>query len=251
MSEKTLIAWTDKTFNAVWGCTKVSPGCAHCYADTLAERYGHDIWGKNKPRRTFGLKHWQEPLKWNRQAQEEGTRYRVFCGSMFDWAEDHPTTVAEIKKLWPLIRDTEYLDWQLLSKREDRIALTLPPDWGDGYFNVWLGVSIENNDYVHRADVLRAIPATVRFISYEPALGPLEKLDLTGIDWLIFGGESGPGFRQMNIQWARDIKARCEAQGTAFFYKQSAAYRTEMGIQLDGQIVRNYPQRRIELPQLF
>lgn len=250
MGIKTIIAWTHHTFNVAWGCTKISPGCKNCYADSLSERYGHDVWGPRNLRRTFGAAHWAEPLKWNREAEATRERRRVFCSSMCDIAEDHPTIIAEVKKLWPLIRRTPWLDWQLLTKRTDRYEKILPDDWGDGYPNVWLGTSIENNDYVFRADILRQLPATVRFISYEPALGPLDKIDLAGIDWLIMGGESGPGFRPMDKQWARDIKARCEAAGTAFFYKQSAAYRTEMGVELDGQIVRNYPSPRLALPVL-
>jgi hypothetical protein len=102
---------------------------------------------------------------------------------MCDNFEGHPTIDAERAKLWPLIRATPWLDWQLLTKRADRIADNLPPDWGKGWPNVWLGVSIENNDYVGRADHLRKIPAAVRFVSYEPALGPLDRLNLKGIDW--------------------------------------------------------------------
>jgi|SRR5579884_959333 len=247
MADKTIIAWTDRTFNAVWGCVKVSPGCKNCYADTLASRYGHDVWGKNKPRREFGDKHWAEPLKWDAEARALGKRLRVFCGSMFDWAEDHPTVGAVRPRLWELIRATRCLDWQLLTKRPQRIGSILPDDWGDGYPNVWLGTSIENNDYVGRADELRKLPATVRFISYEPALGPLSNLDLSGIDWLIYGGESGPHFRPHDPQWARDIEARCRLSGTAFFYKQSAAFRTEMGTTLDGRTVREYPVPRLPL----
>lgn len=107
------------------------------------------------------------------------------------------------------------------------------------------GVSIENNDYVCRADHLRQIPATVRFISYEPALGPVPDLNLNGIDWLIFGGESGPGFRRADLQWARDIEVACRSAGTAFFFKQSSAPRTEMGTQLDGRSIKEYPAPRI------
>lgn len=252
MAEKTLIAWTHHTWNLAWGCTKISPGCKNCYADTLSGRYGFDVWGPQAPRRTFGAKHWAEPFKWNRQAKAAGERHRVFCSSMCDNFEDHPTITAERAKLWPLIRQTPWLDWQLLTKRAERIKDNLPSDWDQGYPNVWLGVSIENNDYVSRADHLHTIPAVVRFVSYEPALGPLDKLNLEGIDWLIYGGESGPGHRPENKQWARDIMARCEVAGTAFFHKQSAGPRTEMGIELDGQIVRNYPEpRRVELPVLF
>jgi protein gp37 len=242
MADKTLIAWTTRTMNMWWGCTKVSPGCKNCYADTLASRYGHDVWGANKPRRTFGQKHWDEPLKWNREAAAKGERERVFCGSMMDWAEDHPTAIAEFKRAWPLIRATPWLDWQLLTKRPENILSRLPDDWGTGYANVWMGTSIENNDYVWRADELRKVPAVVRFVSYEPALGPLDKLDLTGIHWVIYGGESGAGYRREDKQWARDIMARCRDAGVAFFHKQSASYRTEMGIDLDGKIVREYPK---------
>ena len=241
MAEKTIIAWTDHTFNIAWGCSKISPGCTNCYADGLANRYGWDVWGPKKARRTFGDKHWAEPFKWNRQAEEEGRRHRVFCSSMCDNFEDHATIDQEREKLWPLICQTPWLDWQLLTKRADRIASCLPSDWHDGYSNVWLGVSIENNDYVWRAGCLRDIPARIRFVSYEPALGPLDELDLAGLDWIIFGGESGPGYREMDLQWARDMWQRCRESRVAFFFKQSAAFRTELGTTLDGQTVREYP----------
>ena len=246
MSAKTIIAWTDHTFNIAWGCQKVSPGCKNCYADTLSKRYGaSSVWGPGQPRRTFGAKHWADPLKWNAEANREGRQHRVFSSSMCDIFEDHPDITAERAKLWDLIERTPCLDWQLLTKRADRIATNLPPTWGDGWPNVWLGVSIENNEYVSRADDLRRIPAAVHFVSYEPALGPLDELDLTGLDWLICGGESGPKYRPMDLQWVRDIRARCEDAGVSFFFKQSAAPRTEMGIQLDGAIVRAYPTPRL------
>lgn len=130
MADKTIIAWTHRTFNLAWGCTKVSPGCKNCYADTLSGRYGHSVWGPKNPRRTFGPKHWAEPLKWNAEAQAAGTRLRVFSSSMCDYMEDHPTITQERAKLWPLIRATPHLDWQLLTKRSDRIAANLPADWG-------------------------------------------------------------------------------------------------------------------------
>lgn len=247
MAEKTKIAWTDHTFNIAWGCMKVSPGCANCYAETFStNRVGLHVWGppSTTARRTFGDKHWNEPLKWDRAAAQEGRVRRVFSSSMCDVFEDHPTIALEREKLWALVRRTPSLHWQLLTKRSDRIAANLPADWGQGYANVWLGVSIENDDYVHRAEDLRAIPAAVRFVSYEPALGPVPSLDLTGIDWLIYGGESGPGWRDHDVQWARDARALCDRSGTAFFYKQSAAPRTEMGIHLDGALVRFYPTPR-------
>ena len=243
MSDKTLIAWTDRTFNAAWGCVKVSPGCAHCYAELVA-RVKHSrekIWGPGEKRRTFGPKHWAEPVKWNRQAIKGGHSLRVFCGSMFDWLEDHPTINDLRPQLWQLIRDTPWLDWQLLTKRPERILANLPDDWGDGFENVWLGTSIENNDYAWRADELRQAPGRIRFVSYEPALGPLDQLDLTGIHWLIYGGESGSKRRPEDKQWARDIMGRCRTAGVAFFHKQSSAFYTERGVELDGVVYHEFP----------
>jgi protein gp37 len=245
MSTKTIIAWTDHTFNIAWGCVKVSPGCKNCYADTLSRRYGHDIWGSNKPRRVFGEKHWREPLAWNADAtpgvRGPGLRQLVFSSSMCDWAEDHPQIAVEREKLWPLIRATPNLEWQLLTKRADRIAQLLPPDWGNGYPNVWLGVSVENIDWAWRADCLKEIPAVVRFISYEPALGPLDDLNLAGLDWIIYGGESGAKYREHDLAWPRAMRRKCADSGTAFFFKQSAAFLTERGTQLDGETVRHFP----------
>lgn len=243
MAEKTIIAWTDHTWNLAWGCEKISPGCMNCYADNLSRRYGHDVWGKNKPRRTFGPKHWDEPVKWDRSARTEGRRKRVFCSSMTDYLLEDPTIDRERERLWDLIRRTPYLDWQLLTKRSSRIASCLPDDWSDGYPNVWLGVSVEDRKHgLPRIDDLREIPASVRFLSAEPLLEDLGVIDLTGIDWVIVGGESGARYRLMDHAWARSIRDQCAESGTAFFFKQSSAYRTEMGITLDGKIVREFPE---------
>lgn len=242
MAEVTGISWTDHTFNMIWGCVEVSPACDHCYARTLAERFGFDVWGKDKPRRTFGQKHWNEPLKWNRMAEKEGRRHRVFCGSMCDIFEKHQTVIAELKRLWPLIRQTPWLDWQLLTKRPHRIKSSLPEDWGpNGYDNVWLGTTIESDEFNHRANHLISAPAKVHFISYEPALGPLDELDLKDIEWIIFGGESGPHYRQHNVQWARSIRDRCKRRGVAFFYKQGSSLRSGEDPFLDGVEYKEFP----------
>lgn len=258
MGATTGIAWTDATFNIAHGCFKVSPGCTNCYAETFTERTsGQKIWGPpgSSARRTFGEKHWRQPIKWNREAEAEGKRKRVFSSSMCDIFEDHPTIIAELAKLWPLIRATPWIEWQLLTKRYDRIAQSLPSDWGaEGYENVWLGVSVEDQKYADlRIPHLLRVPARIHFISYEPALGPVTlKRYLTGdvsdephgarrLAWVIYGGESGPGYRKHDPQWARDVKAECDDAGVAFFFKQSSAPRTEMGIELDGKIVRYYP----------
>jgi protein gp37 len=243
--ERSLIAWTDHTFNPWMGCTKVSDGCKNCYAATLTKnRMGLHLWGPEAPRQVTSTENWKKPLKWNRIAMREGQRRRVFCASLCDIFEEHPVADETRPRVWELIRQCASLDWQILTKRPHRIAANLPADWGNGWPNVWLGTSVEDMRVAHRADDLRDIPAVVRFISYEPALGSLQDLDLRGIDWVIYGGESGPGWRHEDKEWAREMRCKCEAAGIAFFHKQSAAYRTEMGIELDGEIVRNYPTPR-------
>lgn len=243
MASNTSIAWTDRTFNPIWGCEKISAGCKFCYAEAFANRLGNDFWG-NSPRRTFGTDHWDEPRKWNRDAVVAETRERVFCGSMCDVFEDHPTWAVERPRLWSLIKGTPHLDWQLLSKRAENIAKYRPDDWGDGYPNVWLGVSIESNAYVSRADVLRQIPAVVRFVSYEPALDSLSQLDLTGIDWVIYGGESGSNRRPDDPAWAMEMATRCEAAKVAFFFKQVSDRYPGRGTMANGKVLRQFPVPR-------
>lgn len=244
MADETVIAWTDHTFNPWMGCTRVSEGCRNCYAERLTrERMGLARLWKGTRQVTIAS-NWKKPIAWNRKARSEGKRSKVFCASLCDVFEDHPTAGATRPRLWDLIRMSRELDWQLLTKRPENIARFLPPDWGEGWPHVWLGTSIESNDVVERADYLRQIPAIVRFVSYEPALGPLDRLNLEGIDWVIYGGESGPGFRGHEVAWARTMHRMCAAAGAAFFYKQSPGIRTEMGVELDGKIVREYPRIR-------
>lgn len=246
MSESTIIAWTDHTFNAWMGCAKISVGCANCYAERLTrDRMGLQLWGPQATRQVTSSANWRKPLQWNRQAATAGQRRKVFCGSLMDWSEDHPTAAATRPRLWELIRATPNLDWQLLTKRTERIKECLPRDWEHGYQNVWLGTTIEDDRYTWRARELAEIPAAVRFVSYEPALGPLPSLNLDGIDWLICGGESGPGYRIFDQQWARDVEAACRESNTAFFFKQSSGWRTEMGTELDGRIIKEYPVPRV------
>lgn len=248
MGATTGISWTNRTFNIVWGCVEVSPACDHCYAKTQAERWGFDVWGADKPRRVFPDAHWNEPLKYERFAEKANVRHLVFCSSMCDLFENHDTVVAELKKLWPLIRATPHLTWQLLTKRPARIKSSLPDDWGTGYPNVWLGTTIESNDYISRADHLRSVPAAVRFISYEPAVGPIDKLDMTGLHWIIFGGESGGKFRQHDPQWARDVRDRCAEKGIAFFYKQGSSFVSGADPTLDGVEYKAFPAGHVFSP---
>lgn len=246
MPEKTIIAWTDHTFNPWMGCVKVSAGCANCYAERLTrDRMGLGLWGINSKRQVTKSP-WRNVLSWNAAAMRAGERRRVFCASLCDVFEDHPTANETRPALWQLIRECTSLDWQLLTKRPERIAGNLPSDWGcHGWPHVWLGTSLEDMRVAERADCLRYIPAVVRFISYEPAIGPLDELNLDGIDWVIYGGESGPGYRAEDKAWARTMHRKCSEQGVAFFHKQSSAFRTERGIELDGRIVRQYPVPRM------
>ena len=198
----------------------------------------------------MSAKYWEGPLRWNQKAEASGISQRVFCGSMCDLFENNSIVNQEREKLWPLIRKTPWLDWLLLTKRASRIEDCLPGDWFEppygflsGYSNVWLGVSIESQDYAPRAQILNNIPAVVRFVSYEPALGPLS-IDMCGIDWVIYGGESGPNFRPHDIQWARDMMGQCKRRGIAFFYKQSHGPRAESGCKIDGVIVHELPTPR-------
>jgi len=180
MSADTTISWCHATFNPWWGCTKVSEGCKHCYADTLATRYGHTIWGPRARRRFFGDKHWAEPLKWNKQAMHEGQRKRVFCASMADVCEvlpaDHPdleAMAAARLRLWETIEATPMLDWLLLTKRPENIIPLFGVD--APVPNIWWGTSVENQAAADtRIPELLKVPAHVRFLSCEPLLGPVD-----------------------------------------------------------------------------
>lgn len=223
MGQSTGISWTHHTFNPWWGCTAISPGCDHCYAETFDKRVGGKHWGKDAPRRLFGDKHWNEPRKWNEAAQKAGERRRVFCASMAD-VFDADAPEGQRERLWPLIRETPWLDWLLLTKRAGRIARCLPADWGNGYANVWLGVTVDDRrNGLPRVAVLRSIPARVRFLSVEPLLEDLGAVDLSGIHWAILGGESGPGARVFLEDWARSLIRQCREQGAAPFVKQLGA----------------------------
>ena len=247
MAEQTAIAWTDHTFNPWWGCTKVSPGCDHCYAETLDRRTGGQHWGPHAARRRTSEKNWHQPLRWNQAAERAGVRRRVFCASMAD-VFDNAVPAAWRADMWDLIRATPSLDWQLLTKRPQNIEKMLPPDWGLGWSNVWLGTTVENQvEANRRVPILLDVPAAIRFLSCEPLIGPvdLRSIDLVGghdevlplgagwlgrlepgeeegsrIGWVICGGESGAGARPMHPDWARSLRDQCAAAGVPFFFKQ-------------------------------
>ena len=226
--EQTAIEWTDNTFNPWWGCTKVSPGCDNCYAAALDRRTGGNHWGPAADYRQLSAANWSKPAKWNRQAAKAGTRTRVFCASMADVFDNHAPQ-GERERLWQVIRDTPALEWQLLTKRPGNIAAMLPTDWNSGYPNVWLGTTIENADVAEqRHRQLVAVPAAVRFISFEPLIGDVSPMlpgILDGIDWTIIGGESGNGHRPINPEWVSAIIENCRDTGTAVFFKQWGGFR--------------------------
>jgi protein gp37 len=220
------IEWTDHTFNPWIGCTKVSPGCDHCYAERLMDHRMHKVsW--NGARVRTSSSYWRQPLRWDKDAAASGTRPRVFCASLADIFDGHPSiTSGWVGDLWHLIHSTPHLDWLLLTKRPQNIAHMLPesygmPAWGYGWDNVWLGTSIENQGTANLRSVeLRIIPARHRFISCEPLLGPVE-IHLDGrLHWVIAGGESGPQARPLHPDWARSLRDQCVYSGTPFFFKQ-------------------------------
>lgn len=312
MGDLTRISWTDHTFNPWTGCQKVSHECDHCYAEAWAKRVGRDLFGGRSKRKRTVKTIWERPRLWNRIASEKRKPRKVFCASLADVFEDAPGPNEWRVDVWDLIRETPWLDWQLLTKRPENIAAMLPDDWGDGWPHVWLGTSIGIRNHVDRADILRQVPAKVRFISAEPLIGPLvpspadyraelgdygqehpsgdwfwpdgdlvdednPPLDLTAIDWLIAGGESGAGHRPMELGWAEDLRQACrssicplcaglgtECPGyaagcprcgdrrteTAFFFKQISAHRNEQGEDALGEVLHEFPARwdRLEWP---
>lgn len=243
MGDTTGIAWTDATWNPWWGCLAVSDACDKCYAAVLDKRTGGNYFEPGVlPRRT-GAKNWNLPSRKNKEAIASGKRLRMFMGSMMDWA-DNRVHEAWREDAFGVIRATPALDWQLLTKRAPNIGKMLPADWGQGYENVWLGVTVENRKQgLPRIDHLRRVPAKVRFLSVEPLLEDLGPIDLTGIHWVIIGGESGPGFRPIQRAWIDGVVAQCRAQGVAVFFKQWGGGKSDAGgCLVDGAEIKEWPQ---------
>ncbi len=235
MAERSSIEWTEATWNPVTGCTKVSPGCAHCYAETFAERFrgvpGHPY------ERGFDLQlrpeRLEQPLSWKQPRM-------IFVNSMSDLFHED-IDLAYIREVFMVMRKASKHTFQILTKRSERmVEVGRRWNWPD---NVWMGVSVENQRWTRRVDDLRRVPAKVRFLSCEPLLGPLH-LDLTDIAWVIVGGESGPRARPMKPEWVRDIRQQCRDAGVAFFFKQWGAHneagervgKGRAGRQLDGRV---------------
>jgi protein gp37 len=229
------IEWTDATWNPVTGCTKISPGCKHCYAERLSNRL--QAMGQRNYRNGFEVtlqpQMLEMPLKWR-------SPRRIFVSSMSDlFHADVP--LAYIQDVFEIMRRANRHQYQILTKRAERLSeLSRQLDWQP---QIWMGVSVEDQDYTERINHLRATGAHVKFLSIEPLLGPLHHLDLSGLDWVITGGESGPGARPMDPEWVREIRDHCLRSGVRFFFKQwGGTNKKKSGRILDGRTWDELPQ---------
>jgi len=218
----------------VTGCTKISPGCAHCYAERISLR----LKAMGQPNYVNGFKvsihenALEIPLLWKK-------RQIVFVNSMSDlFHEEVP--LSFIKRVFSVMEKASWHKFQVLTKRSERLVELAPKlPWHE---NIWMGVSIENNDYIHRIDHLRTVPSSIRFLSLEPLLGPLPNLNLSGIDWIIVGGESGPNSRPMKTEWINDILNQCRKNNVPFFFKQwGGINKKKSGRLLNGKIYDEMP----------
>lgn len=234
MAQASGIEWTESTWNPVTGCTKLSPGCKHCYAERMALR----LRAMGQPNYAHGFAvtlqpHMLElPLRWKRPQT-------IFVNSMSDLF--HERVPREyIDRVFAIMRAAHWHRFQVLTKRADRLAALSPTlDWAP---NVWMGVSVESAAYSERIDYLRATAARIKFLSLEPLLGPLSRLKLAGIDWVIVGGESGPGARFVDPEWVIDLRDQCRAAGVPFFFKQwGGRQKKRAGRELEGRTWEEMP----------
>ena len=222
------IEWTDATWNPVTGCNKISPGCKHCYAERLSKRL--KATGMEKYRNGFDVtlhpNTLEVPLRWRKPRS-------IFVNSMSDlFHVDVPDDF--IAQVFGVMVRADWHRYQVLTKRPERVVtLNAQLPWSD---QIWMGASVESQDYAHRIDLLRGTDAAIKFLSLEPLLGPLPNLNLSGIDWVIVGGESGPGARPMEGDWARDIRDQCQDEGVPFHFKQwGGVFKKRHGRVLDGR----------------
>jgi protein gp37 len=222
----TPISWCHHSCNFWSGCNHVSRECDGCYIFPIIKRQGHDP----KKVRPGSIATISQAFKWNLEAKAAGKNFLVFTCSMGDFF--HPQGDKWRDNAWDVIRLTPHIYWMILTKRPERILANLPKDWGDGYPNVWLGTTVGCRESYKRADILRKIPARIRFISAEPLLESIADIDLTGIHWLAAGGMSGPRHVQdaMQLEWAAELYDRCKAEGVAYLFKQVSAFRSEQGV---------------------
>lgn len=249
MATNSPIEWTEATWNPVGGCTVLSPGCTNCYAMRLARRL--EAMGQQKyagtTRVSGGRAKWNGKIVLDRAALDIPLRWKtpkiIFVNSMSDLFHEK-IPLEFIAEVFKVMKQARHHTFQVLTKRADRlaeVATQLP--WPD---NVWMGVSVESKEYVDRIDYLRSTPAFIKFLSLEPLLAPLDSLNLTGIDWTIAGGESGPAARPMDPEWVRSIRDQCASAGVAFHFKQwGGVQKKQAGRTLDGRTWDELPSRRV------
>ena len=234
MATKSSIEWTESTWNPLTGCTHISPGCENCYADRMSKRL--KAMGQHNYRNGFKMTLHEHVLEAPLRLKKPQV---IFVNSMSDmFHKDVPLTF--IQRMFEVMRQADWHQFQILTKRSKRLLRDASKiDWPS---NVWMGVSVESSDYCFRIDHLRRTDASVKFLSLEPLLGPLETLDLTGIDWVIVGGESGPGARPMNESWVLDIRDQCLESAVPFFFKQwGGINKKRAGRTLEGQTFNEMP----------
>ena len=243
MATQSDIEWTDMTWNPVTGCTMISPGCAHCYAERMANRL--KAMGQPNYRNGFTLtlqpQTLEVPLRWKKPRT-------IFVNSMSDLFH-HDVPLAYIQQVFDVMKRAHWHTYQILTKRSERLLeLDSALEWQP---HVWMGVSVENQKYTDRIDHLRKTRAKVKFLSLEPLLGALPKLNLKRIDWVIVGGESGPGARPMAPEWVADIRDQCKRTSVAFFFKQwGGVNKKKAGRQFDGQTWDELPKAKTKRSSL-
>lgn len=253
MGKDTKIAWTDSTMNFWWGCQKVGPGCDHCYAEAVDKRAGGDPhWGPGVARRRTSISNWNDAYRWNRNAEQffmmHGRRQRVFASSMSD-IFDNAVPLEWAHDAFKVMEDCNRLDWQPLTKRVGMVEKRIPDRWHDNWpRHVGLMITCVNQEEADR-DMQKLIDLKNTFdipwvgVSYEPAQGPIDFREwLWDLDWIIFGGESGAGWRHCDLSWARSVRDQCKGQRTKFFMKQVADFRP-VEAQIPGDLmIREFPE---------
>lgn len=229
------IEWTESTWNPVTGCSKVSPGCKNCYAERMANRL--QAMGQPNYNEGFKVKTHNNslllPLKWKKPR-------KIFVNSMSDLFHKD-VNISFILKVFQIMNEHPQHTFQVLTKRSERLRqINNKLLWPD---NIWMGVTVENRDYQYRIEDLSATSAKIKYISFEPLLGPVPNINLTDIDWVIVGGESGPGARPMSPKWVKDIRDQCVAKGVSFFFKQWGGFnKKKAGRLLDGRTWDEMPK---------
>jgi protein gp37 len=216
MGSTTKIITADHTWNPWIGCNPISAGCAHCYAETMNKRWK---WIPDFAVVTRTKTTWKNPPRWQKEAEAEGRVGMVFCASLSDFF--HPAADQWRAEAWGVIKNTPNLIWRLTTKMPQLVADRLPPDWGTGYPNVWLGVTVEMRKYLWRLDAIKKVPAAAHYLAAEPLLEDLMPdlaEHISGVDWAVLGGETGNGHRVMDAQWARNVRDLCNERGIAFWF---------------------------------